>query len=61
MNINPSSNIRTVLYLVTVFINAVVGVVTTSGVVVPIAVLAIVAGFNAVVALMAGANVAPDK
>lgn len=61
MSINPSSTIRTGLYVIAVFINAVMGVLITSDVVVPVMVLALVAGFNAVVALMAGANVNPEQ
>ena len=60
MTFNPSSTVRTSLYVFSVFINAVAGVVLTSDVVVPIIAVALLAGFNAVVALMAGANVTPD-
>lgn len=61
MNINPPSSVRTGLYVTSVFINAVTGVLITSEVVVPVVALALIAGFNAVVALMAGANVTQDE
>jgi hypothetical protein len=61
MSINPSSTVRTGLYVLSVFINAVMGVLVTSEVVIPIIALALVAGFNAVVAIMAGANVTQDN
>jgi len=60
MRFNPSSSVRTALYVLSVFINAVMGVLVTSDIVIPVVALALVAGFNAVVALMAGANVQPD-
>ena len=61
MKLNPSSAVRTVLYALSVGVNAFMAVVITSDVEVNIFVLAGVAAFNAVVALMAGANVTPDK
>ena len=61
MKFNPPSSIRTGLYVLSVFINAVMGVLITSEVSLPVVVLALVAGFNAVVALMAGVNVTPDE
>lgn len=61
MRFNPSSNVRTGMYVFSVFINAVMGVLLTSSVVVPVVAVALLAGFNAVVALMAGANVTPDE
>jgi hypothetical protein len=61
VSINPSSAVRTGLYVISVFINAMLGVLVTSEVVIPIIALALVAGFNAVVAIMAGANVTPDN
>lgn len=61
MKINPSSAVRTSLYILAVFINAVMGVLITSQVAIPVLVLALVSGFNAVVAVMAGVNVTPDQ
>ena len=61
MRFNPSSSVRTALYVLAVFLNAVMGVLVTSSVVIPVLVLALMAGFNAVVALMAGANVTPEE
>lgn len=61
MNINPPSKVRALLYIMAVFANAVMGVLASSSVAVPIIVVALLAGFNAVVALMAGVNVTPDK
>lgn len=61
MKLNPSSNVRTSLYIITVFMNAMIGALVASGVAVSVFVLATMAGFNAVVALMAGINVTPDQ
>ena len=58
---NPPSSVRSVLYVLTVFINATLGVLVASGVEVSVYVMAVVAGFNAVVALMAKSNVTPDE
>lgn len=60
MSINPSSRVRTTLYVLGVFVNATMGALITSEVVVPVIALALLAGFNAVVAIMAGVNVRPD-
>lgn len=61
MKLNPSSNVRTSLYIFTVFMNAVIGALVASGAAVSVIILAVMAGFNAVVALMAGINVTPDQ
>jgi hypothetical protein len=61
MRLNPSSTVRATLYVVSIFINAVMGVMIANEVVMPVFVLALLAGFNAVVAVMAGANVTSDR
>ena len=61
MKLNPSSSVRTSLYIMSVFVNACLAVLTSSGVVIPIMVLAVIGGFNAVVAFVAGVNVTPDE
>lgn len=61
MRLNPSSSVRIVLYALSVAVNAFMGVLLTSDISISVYVLAGVAAFNAVVALMAGANVTPDK
>lgn len=61
MKINPSSSVRTTLYVLSVAINAFMAVLLTSEVVISVFVLAGIASFNAVVALMAGINVTPDN
>lgn len=59
--VNLPANIRTIIYVLTVFGNAVLGAFIAAGTEVPIVVTAVAAGFNAVVALLAGRNVTPDK
>lgn len=61
MKFNPSSSVRTTLYVLSVALNAFMAVLLTSDVNISVFVLAGVASFNAVVALMAGANVTPDE
>jgi len=61
MKLNPSSSVRTALYVLSVAINAFMAVLLTSDVVISVFILAGIAAFNAVVALMAGANVTPDE
>jgi hypothetical protein len=61
MQFNPPSAVRTTLYVTSVALNAMMGVILTSEVEVSVYVLAGIAGFNAVVALMAGLNVTPDQ
>jgi hypothetical protein len=61
MKLNPPSIVRTFLYVSSVFINAMMGVFLTSDIQIPVGVIAILSGFNAVVALIAGANVTPDE
>lgn len=58
---NPTSTVRSLIYLLSVFINACTAFLVASGVVLNIWLLAIVAGFNAVVAVMARANVTPEQ
>lgn len=60
MKLNPPSYVRSTLYALSVAINAFMAVLLTGNVEVSIFVLAGVAAFNAVVALMAGVNVTPD-
>lgn len=54
------SSVRSALYGFTIFVNAMVAVVVTE-VKLSVWVLGAVAGFNALVALMAHANVTPDE
>lgn len=61
MSFNPPSTIRTALYVMMVFINAMMAVLVSSEVKLPVLLVAFVAGFNAVVGLMASANVTPDE
>lgn len=61
MKFNPSSSVRTTLYVLSVALNAFMAVLLTSDVNISVFVLAGVASFNAVVALMAGINVVPDN
>lgn len=58
--INPPSYVRTGMYALSVFVNAVLGVLLANEVSVSVYIIAVVAGYNAVVALMAGANVTPE-
>lgn len=60
MKFNPKSTVRTAIYTLSVFVNATVAVLMTSDVVLSPWVLAPIAGLNAVVAFMAGANVNED-
>lgn len=57
---NPSSKVRAIIYTLGVFVNAFFGVLATGEVKLPIWVVAALAGFNAVLALMAKANVTPE-
>lgn len=57
MQINPAPQVRQALYVVAVFLNAVVGALQASDVVIPVLAAALLAGYNAVVAIMATANV----
>lgn len=61
MKLNPSSNVRTMLYVLSVAVNAFMAVLLTNDVEMNVYALAGIAAFNAVVALMAGANVTPDE
>lgn len=61
MKFNPPSTVRTFLYVMGVAINTFVGVLLTSDIKLSVYVLAAIAAYNAVVALMAGANVTPDE
>lgn len=61
MKLNPSSSIRTALYVTGVAVNAFMGVVFTSDIEVSVFVLAGLAAFNAVLAAMAGVNVTPSE
>lgn len=60
MSINPSSKVRFTLYVAGVFLNASTGFLVASGVEVPVLLMAALAGYNAVIAVMAGTNVNPD-
>ena len=57
---NPPSAIRSALYVLSVFINATLAVLISSDVELSVYILAVVAGFNAVVALMARSNVSEE-
>jgi hypothetical protein len=57
MSINPPSQVRAVLYILSVFVNASAGVLTASEVHLSVWIVAGLAGFNAVVAAMAVSNV----
>lgn len=57
---NPSAGIRYYIYVVAVFVNATV-VAAQTQVDLPWYVVSVVAGFNAVVAVIAGHNVTPDE
>lgn len=61
MKINPPSAVRTILYITSVFVNAMVGVLLVNEITVSAYALALIAGLNAVVALMAGVNVNPEE
>lgn len=61
MKFNPSSAVRTSLYVAGVAVNAFMGVVLTSDVEVSVFLLAGLAAFNAVLAVMAGVNVTPSE
>lgn len=61
MNINPPSVVRQLAYIVSVFVNASMGVLIANNVELSVWVLAVIAGFNAVVALMASINITPDQ
>lgn len=58
---NPSSSARSALYALQVFVNATVGVLVASKVEISVYVIALIAGFNAVMGLLAKANVTPDE
>jgi len=58
---NPSSKVRAIVYILGVFVNAFFGVLATAGMELSIWVVAGLAGFNAIVAFMAQANVTPEK
>lgn len=60
MEVNLPAKIRTIIYLLSVFVNATLAVVLTE-VTVNIWVLGVVAGLNALVALLAKSNVTPDS
>lgn len=60
MNVSIPSNVRAALYLLSVFIGSTVAFLTAAGVKLSVWVLALAAGFNAVVAIVARANVTPD-
>lgn len=57
---NPPSSVRSTLYVITVFINAMMLVFTAREVAIPVLLEAAISGLNAVVAVMAVANVKPD-
>lgn len=61
MKINPSSSVRNTLYVTGVAVNAFMGVLLTSDVEVSVFVLALLAAFNAALAVMAGVNVTPEQ
>jgi hypothetical protein len=61
MRFNPPAPFRTSIYITSVFINAMVAAFVSSGLEVPLLLNAALAGFNAVVLVMAGANVTPDE
>ena len=54
---NPSSTIRSIIYVVGVFLNAFIASLIGANVHLPVWVVASLAGYNAVMALMARANV----
>lgn len=57
---NPSSKVRDSIYLISVFVNATVAVLLTE-ITLSIWVIALVAGFNAAVAILAKNNITPDE
>lgn len=57
---NPSSKVRDAIYLISVFVNATVAVLLTE-ITLSIWVIALVAGFNAAVAILAKKNITPDE
>jgi hypothetical protein len=61
MKLNPPSAVRTVMYAFMIFINAFMAVIVSSDVKVPIVFIALLAGYNAVMGVMAGVNVTPDE
>lgn len=61
MKFNPPSQIRTALYVATVFINAMMFVIIARDVMIPVLLEGGIAGLNAVVAIMAGVNVTPEE
>lgn len=61
MNVKVPSNVRAALYVVSVFLNTFTAALVAGGVKLNIWVVAGLAGFNAVVALMARANVSPNE
>lgn len=61
MKLNPPSYVRSTMYALSVAINAFMAVILTGDVEVSIFVLAGVSAYNAVVMLMAGVNVNPDR
>jgi hypothetical protein len=60
-DINLPPKVRSVVYVLSVFINAVFGVLATNEVKLSVWVVAGLAGFNAVVAVLAARNVSTTK
>lgn len=61
MKINPPSIVRGTIYGITTFLNAFVAVYVGAGEVVGLPVLAVLAGLNALVGIMAAVNLTPEK
>ena len=57
---NIASNVRSAIYVTSVFVNAMVAFLVAANVELNVWALAVLAGLNAVVAVVARANVTPD-
>lgn len=61
MSINPPSKLRDAIYLVSVFVNAVLASLLATGVSISVYIVAGIAGLNAINFVMAKKNVTPDE